>query len=430
MFGRGSRTGIAVAAVCALGIAACGGDDGSSSDTSPATAASTAPAATSSTGDTTTVPESGGGDSLHLDEPVKIALLWEIKGESAIAIDDYNDGAEFAIQDINAAGGIGGQQIESTRVPLSQTDTQKATGQFLQAVDSDPVAIIGFPSSGSLLSAETQIDRAGIPVLAPVSGANVLGQGNDGVSELTWIVNIRSAQAAYTSVDYFVDELGLSKIGVMGTNESYGTVSAESVQSQLGQKGLEPTAVALYPPDATDLTPQVQQMKGSDAVLHYGFPNTTALQLKQFVANGLDIPTGGGGSAVNAVVQGLADGDAISQLYAFTACSPGSTGSIPALDDFSKRYQEVHGRVPSVQAAQAYDAVYILKAAIELAGSADPQAINDAIGEVEYTGGLCASTYRADPAHFMAHELTVTKYAADGSATVVKTETLPEVPEF
>jgi branched-chain amino acid transport system substrate-binding protein len=394
-------------------LSACGSDD---------------PAATATSTTTAKAGASGSG-SFKLDEPVKVALLWEVKGESALAIDDYQQGAELGIAAVNGDGGIGGQQIDATRVSLSGTDVQKATGQFLQAVDTDPVAIIGFPASGALLAAESNIERAGVPVLAPVSGADVVAYGSQGVSPLTWIVNIRSAQSASTAVDYFVDELGAKKIGLLGTNESYGTVSVEGSKAELKKKGLEPFAERLYSPTATDLTPQVQAMKGADAVLHWGYPNTTALQLKQFPPNGIDIPTAAGGSGVNAVTQKLASGEAISKLYTFTACNPSATGVTSQLKDFTTAFRAKYDREPSAQAAQAYDSVLILKAAIEKARSTDPKAVNEALGSITVKGA-CSAKYKADEAHFMEHEMAIAKYAADGTAEVVKVETLPNVPKF
>jgi ABC-type branched-subunit amino acid transport system substrate-binding protein len=406
---------VTVAAIAAalLLTAACGSDDGKAK----AANGSKEPAANADAG------------GFKLDSPVKVSLLWEVKGESALAIDDYQQGAQIGIDEVNAAGGIGGQQIVATRVSLSGTDTQKATGQFLQAVDADPVAIIGFPASGALLAAESNIERAGVPVLAPVSGADVVAFGSPGVSELTWIVNIRSAQSATTAVDYFVDELGLKKIGLLGTNESYGTVSVAGSKAELKKKGLEPVAERLYPPTATDLTPQVQAMKGADAVLHWGYPNTTGLQLKQFQSNGIDIPTGAGGSGVNAVTQGLASGAAVAKLYAFTACNPSATGNTPELTKFTADFKTKYGRVPSAQAVQARDSLYILKAAIEKAKTTEPKALNTAIGAVTVKGA-CSSKYKADAAHFMEHEMAIVKYAADGTGTIEKMAALPEVPKF
>jgi branched-chain amino acid transport system substrate-binding protein len=73
----------------------------------------------------------GGSSSHGISGPIKLVGLWEVKGESPAAIDDYQNGAALAIEQITAAGGIAGKPVTLDRVPLSPSDPQKATSQFL-----------------------------------------------------------------------------------------------------------------------------------------------------------------------------------------------------------------------------------------------------------------------------------------------------------
>lgn len=70
---------------------------------------------------------------------------------------------------------------------------------------------------------------------------------------------------------------------------------------------------------------------------------------------------------------------------------------------------------PGNLAALAHDAIYLVKAAIEKAGTTDPKAVNDAIGAVTVTEGVvCAARYQADGSHFLNHQVAVASWAADG----------------
>ncbi|MBC6463295.1 ABC transporter substrate-binding protein, partial [Actinomadura sp. HBU206391] len=213
--------------------------------------------------------------------PIKLVGLWEIKGESAAAVNDYNNAAQLALERINAAGGIAGRQVRLERVPADPLNPQKATSQFLQAVDKDPVMLIGFSAASSALSSKSQIDRAGIPLIATTSSTDVLRFGGQGGSEWMWVASPYDGYKNEAAVRYATENLKVSKIGLLGTNESYGQTSIKGVTAELRKRSLEPTAVRSYPPTATDLTQQVLAMKGSDAIISFTYPNPMAVQVKQ-----------------------------------------------------------------------------------------------------------------------------------------------------
>lgn len=371
-----------------------------------------------------TAAASAGAGGLQLDEPVKIAFLWEITGESSAATSQFDNGAKIAVDAINAAGGIGGHPIETIRVPMP-LDAQRAGAAYLQALDADPTVAIGFTGVTQLLSALSNVERGGVPVLATSSGDEVLRLGNDGGSEWSWILNPPQAAVTSSAVDFATGELGHTKVGLMGTNESYGTQSIADSRAALEAKGLEPYAERNYAPDATDLTGQVLAMKGSEIVLNWGYPNPLVVQLKQFEQAGLNIPTVTSASAGIVVSNGLISGSPIEQLYSVVPCNP-SGASRPALAAFGETYQERYREAAGSLAAIAHDAVYVAAAAVNRAGSTDPAAVNEALGEVDVTEGVvCTSSYQADASHFMNHELVVVRFAADGTSTTEKTYELP-----
>lgn len=386
--------------------------------------------ATTAGGATATTASGGSAGALKLSKPVKVVLLAEIVGESPIAVNYYNNGIMMAIDAINQAGGIGGQPVQLVRYPASPLDPQNTNAAYLKALDQNPTAIIGLPGGGTQLAGVlSNVDRGGIPLLIISLGDTNVYYGSKGGSQWAWFMEQDTGSVAAAGTNYYINDLGAKKIGFMGTNESYGNASLAGYKAAIQAAGLQPYAVQQYSPTATDLTSQVLAMKGADAVDDYGYPNPVAVQLKQFQQNGLDIPSVSGGSSFIVVQQKLATGAAVAKLYATTACNP--TGSTdPALQSFNTAYQQRFHETPGQEAAVTYDSMYVLKAAIEKAGSADPTAVNNAMSQITVSQNvICSPSYHADGAHIMDHTVTISSFASDGSSTVKKTVTVPDQPK-
>lgn len=368
---------------------------------------------------------SGTDSSKGIDKPIKLVGLWEIKGESAAAVDDYNNGARLAVEKINAAGGIAGQKIVLDRVPADPLNPQKATAQFLQAVDKNPVALLGFTASSALLASKTQVDRAGIPLISTASASAPLRYGGNGGSEWLWIVQPSDEFKDQAAVRYATEQLKARKIGLMGTNESYGMTNTKNVAAALQQRGIKPLATRNYDPTATDLTQDVLAMKGAQAVISFTYPNPLAIQLKQFVQNGMDVPTVSSSSANLAANNKLVTGKALGLLYGTNACAPIGSAN-PVTRAFGAEYQQRFHQLPTDLSAETYDAVWITKAAIEKAGSTDPDAIKKAMNSISVTSGVvCAKEYRTDGAHFMNHTVSIQRFTPDGASKELTTYQFP-----
>jgi branched-chain amino acid transport system substrate-binding protein len=363
----------------------------------------------------------GNGGELQLDEPVKIAGAVEVAGESSAAVNSFDFGMRLAIDKINQEGGIGGQEIEYDRVPLSISDGSRATSQFLEAVDMEPTAIMGVPSQVQHGFLKTNIDRAQIPVLSISPAGEPSYFGGDQGSEFLWSVPTYSEGVSRSGVRYLVEDLGAQNVGLMGTNEQYGNSSIEASTAELEELDLEPADVRQHAPNATDLSNDVLAMRDVDAIADWDYPNPLSVILRQLQQNGLDVPVISGESASLVVDNELATGEAVDNLYSAAPCSP-ATEDTPALAEFRQAYVDAYDAEPNSLAANAHDAVYILKAAVEAAGSADPAAVNEALDGLEVTEGVaCAPEYHADGAHVFGHTVSIIDFAADGSKTVATT---------
>ena len=368
----------------------------------------------------------GGGSKGGLSGTIKLVGLWEIKGESSAAINDYQNGAQLAIQQIIAAGGISGHKVALERVPLSVSNPQQATSQFLQGVDKKPAVLLGIPSATSVLAAKSQIDRAGIPLISTSSSTSSLRNGAAGGSKWLWQLETYDGYKDQAAVKYATEKLGASKIGLTGTTESYGTTNITDLTTALQAKALKPYAVSKYAPTATDVTQSVLAMKGADAVITFAFPVPLAVQLKQFAQNGLTIPTIGSSSTNIAVQYKMVSGDPLKNVYSVVSCDPTQGSQRRQAKDFGTLYQQKYGTVPTDLAADAYDAVWVAKAAIEKAGSTDPAAINKAMAQIKVTDKVvCSDGYQADGSHILSHDVSIDKFSTTGTTQEIEKYTFP-----
>jgi branched-chain amino acid transport system substrate-binding protein len=292
--------------------------------------------------------------------------------------------------------------------------------------------IVGLPSNTQFGPLKPQIDRARIPVVAvsPISDAARFG-GPEG-SEFLWTMMPPSVASAGLAARFLVEELGATRIGFMATNEQLGETGLAAAEAALEELDLAPVVTRQHEPDATDLTGDILEMESRnvDAIFDWDYPNPLAAVLNQMQQNGLDVPLIAGESTPIVVDNELVTGDAIGQLHSIGGCFPSAEGAPPVLQEFRQRYLDAYGAEPNGVATHAYDAIYVIKAAVEAAGSVDPAAINEALADVRVTEDVaCQPEYQADGSHSLAHTLNVVAYEPDTSRSIQKTYEVDPLPE-
>lgn len=359
----------------------------------------------------------------QLDEPVTLGLLWEIEGESTYGVNDYNQGAELAIEELNEKGGLGGHDIESFRIAASPVDPQASVAAMVEAQGKNPTALIGMASPTQISAVGGNLERSPIPLIATSVSSSDYVFGSDGGHENLWTSGVYDPDLAAAAVEFLADDLEAEKIGLIATNEPYGKGGVESAEKKIDELDLKPFASVEAAPDATDLTQQVLKMKGADAVFSWGYPGPLAIQLNQFVDNQIDIPTIASTSGLTAIKTGTVKEEAIEKFYLSLACDPSDPSYSENLEGFAERYEEKWGEPANdIVAAWAYDAVLAAAGAVEIAESNDPAEVNEAIAKLNIEDGSgCGGPIKPDEGHVFTHELVISKPSADGSSEVLKT---------
>lgn len=360
-------------------------------------------------------------------QSAKIVGLWEIKGESSNAIDDYNNGAQLAISEINKHGGVLGQPVRFERVAFPVLDPQAARTAFLKAVDQDPSGIVGLPN-GTVAEAFTRdIDSARTPTIH-VSTDVKLAYGPSNGSEWLFAINANDRYRAANNVA-LAQTLGAHRIGLLSTDETFGREAVKDAKAAIKKAGLELGAVRLVSTKTTDLTEAILALKNSDAILVSAFPNVVALLRNQMLQNGISTPLISSNAGPIAVNNKLITGKALENFYAVTACAP-DLEQRPSATRFATAYRTKYGKNPSASATNAHDAVLVMAHAIRKASSStDRDKIREALASMTVEDGACVERYQADGAHFLTHHQVALKYSPDGSAQIVKTYTIPPTEE-
>jgi branched-chain amino acid transport system substrate-binding protein len=369
---------------------------------------------------------SGPYGGFTLDEPLVLGELWEIQGESAVAIDDFQNGAQLAVDEINAAGGVGGHPISVIREPFSPVDAQAARRGFLELAEQEPSMLLGAAGS-TLASLQRDVEATGIPLLANLSDNKVLYGAESGSR---WIF---SAPASYLDLaagaaQFAAEELAPGRVGLFNTSDPSNTAAIAATADALAAEDIAVSGTETVDATASDVTSSLLALGEADTVIAAAFPQPLALALKARQQNELTSPLLSIGVSGSIIVSSGAVSDTQTDgFYTSVQCNPASRNTA-TIERFTSAYEAEFGTAPTTQAAVQYDSIYLAAEAVKQAGSTDPEVLRDALLEVSYTAGVCTDDYHADGAQLMSHNVSIVSWEND--AEVVETYTFPDHDEL
>lgn len=199
-------------------------------------------------------------------EPIKIGWLSSLTGPLSSAAIAENQGVQFAVDEINRAGGINGRKIELLTRDTAGEPT-KAVNLAQQLIFSDKVHfVIGPVNSGESLATVPIVARAKIPNL-------VIGALEGLIDEQKYpyafrVINTNTQWIA-GGTNYALDVLKKKKVAVIGDTSGYGTASAKTAGELLEKAGVKPVYSVLIDPNKTDVSDEMNKAKaaGADVVM-------------------------------------------------------------------------------------------------------------------------------------------------------------------
>ena len=341
----------ALATLMALSLVACGGNTKSSNETS-GTASEKADAS---------------------GKVWKIGAQGPLTGGAAVYGNAVVNGAEIAVNEINANGGINGYQIEYKKAD-DEHDQEKAINAYNSLKDWGMQFLVGPTTSAPAIAVGTESEPDNMFILSP-SGSALEVTAPKNVFRVCFSDPAQGAKSAQYIGSH---KLG-TKIGIIyDSSDVYSTGVHDSFKEEAPKQGLEIVADEQFTADSNkDFSTQLQKMKdsGADLVFLPFYYTEAALVLTQANTMGYK-PTFFGCDGMDGILNvenfdtKLAEG--LMLLTPFAA---------DAKDDltvnFVKNYKEKYKDTPIQFAADAYDAVYAIKAAAEKANLTPDQSVSE-----------------------------------------------------
>jgi ABC-type branched-subunit amino acid transport system substrate-binding protein len=210
--------------------------------------------------------------------PLTIGTLLPETGNLAFLGPPEVAGVQLAINDINAAGGVLGQPVTLVTGDSGDASTDTATQTVDRLLQSGVNAIIGAASSGVSLTVIDTITQAGVMQISPANTSDQFTDYNDqGLYFRTAPPDLLQARALAD----LIGADGNNTVGILATNDPYGTGLAENLKNNLVSDGLAEDSIqsVIYDPQAANYDAEVQQMTefSPDAIVVIGFEESSRI---------------------------------------------------------------------------------------------------------------------------------------------------------
>ena len=305
---------------------------------------------------------------------LKIGMCAPVTGPAAESGGYAVKGAKLALDAVNKAGGVMGKQLELI-VEDDQTTNPGIVLAFSKlAADPDIVGFLGSIRSTQVHAMAPDVLKLGKPVMIGGTDPNLTHMGNQ------WLFRCRpnDSYSCIVIADNGVNTLGKKKWAVLHSTDAFGTAGGKALSDALTKLGTPSVLDQGYANQSQDFTPVVLAIKQSGADIlgsYFTFENDLGIFARQLRQLGVTIPWVGSPSIVNITALKLA-GPA---LYGTFGVADYAEDSSDASKAFGKIYRDAVKVAPDNQSSWPYDAVTILSAAINKAGSTDPTKIREAI---------------------------------------------------
>src|SRR5271156_727488 len=305
---------------------------------------------------------------------VKIGMCAPITGPAAEAGKYATGGAKLALEAVNKAGGILGKQVELI-VEDDQTTNPGIVLAFSKlAAEQDIVAFLGSIRSTQVHAMAPDVIKLGKPVMIGGTDPTLTHMGNQ------WLFRFRpnDSYSGRVIADFGVNTLGKKKWAVLHSTDAFGTAGGKALSGALEKLGAPSILDQGYANQSQDFTPVVLAIKQSGADIlgsYFTFENDLGIFGRQLRQLGVTIPWVGSPSITNITALKLA-GPA---LYGTFGVADYAEDSSDASKAFGKLYRDAVKVAPDNQSSWTYDAINVLSAAINKAGSTDSAKIREAI---------------------------------------------------
>jgi len=355
---------------------------------------------------------------------IRIGATLSETGPASFLGDPEAKTLRMLVDEVNAAGGINGEQIELIMYDDAGDPNRARTFATRLIEDDEVVAIIGGTTTGTTMSIMPMVDDAEIPFISLAGAIQII----DPVQPFTFKTP-HTDRMACARIFEDMQAREITRIGMISGTDGFGASMREQCLSIVGEHGIEVVADERYGPQDADMTPQLTNIRGEEgiqAVLNPGFGQGPSIVTRNYAQLGIDMPLYQSHGVASQGFIDLAGAEAAEGVRL-----PGTAllvADLLAEDDpqyavvqaYTQAYEAAYDMPVTTFGGYAHDAFRILVDAIERAGSSDPQDIRDAI---EATDGLVGTTgiYTMSPDDHLGLDITAFRMLEirDGGWTLV-----------
>lgn len=360
------------ASLVVASFTACGGGEKEETKAAETTAAGE----TAAEGETTAAAADG--------ETFLIGGIGPLTGDAASYGNSVKQGAEIAIEEINAAGGVkvGDKTYTLDMVFADDEATEdKAIQAYNSVMDDGAQAILGCVTSGACIAITDLTAEDGILQITPSGSAIDCAKNDNGFR-----ICFTDPAQGVTMADLAAETLGYKKVAVIYDSSSdYSMGIKEAFEEEFAAKGGEIVASEAFTGGDVDFNTQLTTIKGTDAEAIFvpSYYQEATYITKQAKDMGMELPFLGsdGWDGVLGTVTDTTTVEGAIFLSPFFAADPSENVAA-----FVKAYEEAYSATPDQFAADAYDTVYTIKAAMEQAGSIESADLIAAMTEITVDG--------------------------------------------
>ncbi len=317
-------------------------------------------------------------------DTIKIGVIGPFTGGSSSMGVSMRDGVRLAAKEINASGGVLGKKIELVERDDEAKNERgvQIAQEFINKTKVD--AAVGYINTGVALASQRFFQEAKIPVMNNVATGSLVTHQFEKEPE-NYV--FRNAAADNIQAPMIVEEAvtrrGFKKVAILADSTAYGDLGRKDLTAALAAKGITPVADEKFNIKDVDMTPQLLKAKeaGAEVILTYAIGPELAQIANGMAKLGWKKPMIGSWtlSMANFIDTAGKNGNGATMPQTFI-----QDGSTPKRKEFIaaylKEFKPKKDRIDSpVSAAQGYDSIFLLAAAMKQAGTTDGPKVREAL---------------------------------------------------
>lgn len=303
---------------------------------------------------------------------ILIATGAPLTGQSASLGEQMKEGAQMAVADINAAGGVLGQRLRLT-IADDGCDAEQAVTVANKFADEGVVFVAGHFCSGASIPASKVYEEAGIVQISPGStNPKLTDEGGPNVFRVCG----RDDQQGTVAGDFLAETYAGKNVAILHDASAYGKGLADETKKQFNKRGMREAMYEAYDEGEKNLAALVSKMKDAGIDVFYlgGYHGDAALMIRKAREQGYDVQLVSGDALVTDEFWKIAGDAGEGTLMTFSPDPRKNPDAAPVVQNF-----RAMGYEPEGYTLYTYGAIQAWAQAVEIAGTTDTDKVIEAL---------------------------------------------------